>query len=290
MSRPREIWAFTRAVIDTMSAKRIPLIASGVAFHAMFALFPALTALITLWGIFADPAIVRAQIEAFDAVMPPDIRNLVTDQLTSIAASRPQTLGWAGLASVLLSIWSARAGTAALIQGLNAIHEVPDRSMLNHYRATIGLTAALVAIAIVVLAAVVALPVVLAFLPLGPLAEIVLQTLRWVVLAAIMIGGAGIVYRIGPNRDDQDMSWLSPGAIIAVLAWLVVSAAFSIYLGRFGSYNQTYGTLGAVIALMMWLYLSALLLLLGAAINMQIRANRRTGAGTPTTTGKEIQT
>lgn len=277
------IWRSTSRVAGNMLAalgeKRVGLISAGVALYAMLALFPALTAIIAVWGIWADPFTVRQQIDSFGAVMPAEVREILSRQLESIASAQPEALGWAGAVSILLSVWSARAGATAIIQALNAIYEVPARSTLGHYRAALGLTIALVLIAVVALVAVVALPIALKFVPLGPFAEVALNAVRWGLLLVIMMAGAGVVYRYGPNRRGDRPAWITPGAVIAVLLWMAVSAGFSAYLAAFGTYNETYGSLGAVIALLMWLYLSAYLLLLGAVINAELGRHGRASEG-----------
>jgi membrane protein len=270
-------------ILTELVEKHVGLISAGVAFYAMLALFPALTAIIAVWGIWADPFAVRQQIDSFDAVMPAEVREILSRQLETIASTQPEALGWAGAGSILLSIWSARAGATAIIQALNAIYGVPARSTLGHYRAALGLTIAHVLIAVVALLAVVALPIVLKIVPLGPFAEVALNAVRWGLLLVVMIAGAGVVYRYGPNCRGERPAWITPGAVIAVLLWMAISAGFSAYLSAFGTYNETYGSLGAVIALLMWLYLSAFLLLFGAVINAELgaAAAETTRRGTP---------
>lgn len=267
---------FAAGVAQEAAERDIALVAAGVAFYAMLALFPALTALVAVWGIFADSAAVRAQLDALAPLMPSDVHRLLADQLAAIPSAGADTLGWAGIVSLLLSLWSARAGVSAVIRALNAVFGVRSRRRFGHHRAALGLTATLIGVAIVAMAAVVVAPVVLAVLPLGPLATVAAEAVRWAVVLAVMVVGAGLLYRFGPNRPRHGRPWISVGAAIAIALWLAASAGFSAYLASFGIYNKVYGSLGAVVALLMWLYLSGYLLLLGAVIDARReRADRR---------------
>ncbi|GIT91695.1 hypothetical protein JANAI62_21520 [Jannaschia pagri] len=261
------IWA-------AIDEKRLPLVAAGIAFYGILALFPAIAAVIALWGLIGDPGAVLPQIEPFRGILPDDVFAIIAGQVSTLAVTDSGTLGWATGVSLALALWSTRAGVYALIQGINAVYGERNRRGLMLYVHGLVLTLALVVVALVAIAAILVTPVVLAFVPLGPLAEFGLQAARWGLAIAVLLAGTGIVYRFGPNRRMVQLGWVSPGAVLAVMLWGAASYGFSAYLSAFGTYNEVYGSIGAVIALLMWLFISGFLLLLGAAVNAELERHR----------------
>ncbi len=269
-SRWALLWAALRAVWDQIDEQNLSLISAGVAFFGMLALFPGLAAIIAIFGLVADPIVIQDQINLLRGIIPGDIFVLIEGQLKRIMSARGDTLGLATLVSILLALWSARAGVGALMRGLNTIYRAPNRSVLRHYFAAFNMTAALVMVALVAGAAVVVTPIVVSFLPLQIETVSWIDTVRWTAAIFVITGGISIIYRYGPRkRDGKRAPWLTPGAVFAVVMWACVSMAFSEYLANFGRYNEVYGSIGAVVALLMWLYFSAFLVLIGGAINAQ---------------------
>lgn len=266
--------ALAREVIDDTGTKNAGLISAGVAFYGLFAIFPAIAAVIALFGLMADPAIVDTQLELMRGFMPPGVFALFESQIDRLLQAGGSTLGWATLLSLGLALWSARAGVAALVRGLNEIFERPQRGGVWHVVVALILTVSLVGISVVALLMVVVAPVVLAFVPYEADWTRTLDGIRWLVAVAVLLLGLGVLYRYGPNRRGFRLNWITPGAVLVVVCWLGVSAAFSVYVTNFASYNEVYGSLGAVIALLMWFYLTAYLILLGAALNMALDRER----------------
>lgn len=259
--------SFLRQLDDLRSRTNMGLIAAGVAFFAMFSLFPGLAALIAVFGLLADPVVVQEQAEALSELMPADAWDILNGQLTALLGARSETLGWASLLSLAIAFWSSRAAVAALMQGLNAIYGRPSRSGIRQILVALLLTAGLIGVAVVALLLVVVAPVVLAFLPLGPLAALTADLIRWGVALLVLLVALGLLYRFGPNMRGHRPGWTSWGASLAVVLWLGASWGFSAYLTNFGTYNEVYGSIGAVAALLMWFYISAYLVLLGAGLN-----------------------
>ncbi len=259
-----------KALAAEVGDKNISLIAAGVAFFALLSLFPGLAALVAIWALFSDPASVNEQLSIVQPLIPADVHALIELQLTSIASAQSETLGWAGLLSLLIAFWLARAGVGSMMLGLNMIYGEANRSSFRHYATSLGLAAALTFVGIVSLALIVVAPIVLEFVPLGAVTEQVISVTRWMILFAVLLLGAGLLYRIGPNRRSAQVGWITPGAVTAVILWVAASIAFSAYISAFDSYNRTYGSIGAVVAMMVWLYLSSFLLLLGAGLNAQL--------------------
>ena len=271
------IWQLVRGIAQRMEQTNLSLVAAGVAFYAMFAIFPGLTATIALWSIVADPGVIRSYLTVAEDFIPTDAYAIVLDQILALLAAPRTALGWGTALSVLIALFSARAGVGALVRALNVIHGTRQRNTLWALLTGYAMTMALVGVMLAALATVVVVPIALRFLPLGLLNGWLLSALPWGAMLLLMLTALGILYRYGPNTEghrDPIMTW---GAVMATLSWAAASLAFSFYLTNFGAYNRVYGSIGAVIALLMWLYLSAFSVLLGAALNAELMARRRRG-------------
>lgn len=252
---------------------KLGLVAAGVAFFAMLAIFPAVAAVIALWGYAWDPAVIEQQAALMAEFLPSQAFDLFYGQVQALIAANNSTLGWASILSTLVALWSARSGVAALLQGLNTIHRTRDRGGLRHVVAAMLLTLILIAMGLIGLAAVIVLPIILAVIPLGPFAKLVLPVAQWSTALAAVLLGIGLLYRFGPNLDERnERVW--PGLLLAVALWIAASVGFSFYISHFHSYNRIYGSIGAVVALLMWFYLSAYVILLGAALNVALALTR----------------
>jgi membrane protein len=251
----------------TLSDKtHLSLIAAGIAFFGMFAMFPAIAALIAIFGLVSDPVVVETQLSTLDEIIPPGAYELLYDQVHRLVTAQTDTLGWTTVLSLVLALWSARAGVASLVQGLNAIHRIPNRDGIWHNLVSMTLTLSLIAIAMTALTAVIVAPIALTLAPAYFSAGWIAETIRWSVAILSLLVALGILYRFGPNGTIK-MAWVTPGAVLVIVLWIAASVGFSLYVANFDSYNRIYGSIGAVIALMMWLYISAYLILLGAALN-----------------------
>lgn len=269
------LWDAFKASLAQAGEANLALISAGVAFFAMLSLFPALAALIAVLGLVSDPTVVVAQLEEVRGLLPDDVYDILNTQVTGLVTARADTLGWAGVLSLMVALWSARAGVGAMIIGLNTVYGERNRKAARHYLHALLLTVSLVAVGIVALLTVVVAPIVLAFVPLGPFGNALADMIRWSVAIAVIFAGVGVLYRFGPNRRAARLSWLSTGAILAVISWAVISVGFSYYVANFGNYNQVYGSIGAVIAMLVWLWISSFLILFGAALNAQIERRSR---------------
>ena len=266
----REYWDALKDSFTQIGESNLGLVSAGVAFFSMLSLFPALAALIAVLSLISNPSVVLAQLEDVRTLLPSDVYDIINAQLITLLTARADTLGWAGLLSLLFALWTARAGTGAMMMGLNAVYGQRNRSTARHYFRALWLTVGLVAVGIIALLMVVVAPVVLAYLPIGPWTYIIADTVRWSIALTVLLGGIGMLYRYGPNRRPKRTRFFTPGAFLAVISWAAVSVGFSYYVANFGNYNQIYGSIGAVIAMLMWLYLTSFLILFGAALNAQI--------------------
>ena len=259
---------------DVMDRLNLSLIAAGVGFFAMLSLFPALSAILLLWSWFADPSQINALFDLAAEVVPPEVLGVIKNQVAGIInAGSDGKLGTATVISLVVALWSARAGVSALIRGLNAAYDIGHRQNIwRRYMADIGVTLTLCALTLLAIAAVVIAPILIAILPLGPWGIVAAEIVRWIVAIGVVMMTLGIVYRFGPNRRGRRPQWITPGAIVATILWMIVSVAFGVYLRNFAHYNEVYGSLGAAVALLMWFYLSATVVLFGGCLNAAIEA------------------
>ena len=258
------------AVWTTATDRHLGLIAAGVAFFGMFAIFPGLAAIIAVFGLLADPVIVLQQIDLMQDIIPVEVYKILVEQLSRLLTAQTEALGWATLVSVGLALWAARLGVAGLMGGLNAIADRPPRNGVKQIIVAYTLTMCLVALAVLALIVVVIAPIILAFVPMANSSAILLEVVRWVVAFVVLYAALSLLYRFGPNQRGARVRWFTVGAATAIALWIAASFGLSYYLANFASYNEVYGSIGAVIGMLLWLYVTAYLILLGAALNLEI--------------------
>ena len=267
----------------------VSIVAAGVAFYGMLAVFPAITSFVSLYGLLADPADVQSQFASLRGFIPDEAWSLMNRQLQAVASSSEKGLGIGAAIGLAIALWSGGAGIRALMTALNiAYHEVEKRSFVRFYGTAFLFTLAIVVIGIFSLGVIVVVPVALNLIKLGALTEALIKVTPWLVLAAVITVALGALYRYGASRSSPKTRWVSPGAILATVLWLLSSILFSFYVANFASYNQTYGSLGAVVILLMWFWISAYIVLLGAELNaeMEHQTSKDTTDGRPKPMGK----
>jgi membrane protein len=249
----------------------VSLLGGGVAFFAMLALVPALVAVVSIYGLFADESTVVRQVGDVLGAAPREVQDLVTAQLRSIVSSSRAGLSIAAIVAILLALWSASSGMKNLIGAINlAYDENETRGFIKVRAISLALTLGAIVFLVVAFGSIAVLPAALAKTGLGDAGRIAVGVLRWVVLLIGMIVGVAVLYRYGPDRNDPKWSWASPGAIFATVTWILASLLFSLYTANFGNYNKTYGTLAGIIVVMLWLYLTAVAVILGAELNAEM--------------------
>ncbi|PLS22947.1 YihY/virulence factor BrkB family protein [Neptunicoccus cionae] len=263
-------------VKDEIANDRIGLVAAGVAFYGLLALFPAITAVIAISGLLVEPSQIVEQMQSFSGLMPEEVMTIITDQATAVAGSRDGGLGLAAVIGILVAVYSASKGMASLIEGLNVVYdENESRGFIKLKLVTIGLTLLLIAGLIIGLGVTLSVPAILAFANLGTLSSVFATVLPWLVLVAMTMFGLAALYHFAPSRDRPEWQWASPGAIIGCIMWIAASIGFAFYVGNFGSYNESFGTLAGAIVLLMWFWISAYIVLVGAEVNAELEAQTR---------------
>ncbi|MGE5545740.1 MAG: YihY/virulence factor BrkB family protein [Solirubrobacterales bacterium] len=280
---PRAGWFdIFKRVWQNVGHYEVSVISAGIAFNEFFALFPALAAAVSLYGLIADPATVARHLSLLAGVLPTDMQNLLGDQLKSVTSSSNSTLGWSLFISLALALWGATRGIKGVITGLNIVYGEDEKRGFFRLSATaLGLTLAAIVFGLVALALIAAVPALEGFLPFGELGKAVASALRWPLLAIFLMIGLAVVYRYAPSRDEPRWRWVSWGAAIAAALWLIGSGLFSLYVARFGKFNETYGSMAAVAVMLLWFQLTAFVVLLGALLDaeMEHQTARDTTAG-----------
>ena len=249
----------------------VSMIAAGVGFYGLLAIFPAIAALISLWGLAFDPQQIEQQIESVSGFLPQDAAAIIKEQARAVASGAGGGVSLAAIGGILFALYSASKGMKALIEGLNIIYDEEEkRGFIKLNLLALGLTLAVIVAMIVALGLIVVVPIVLKFVGLGSVVADLVSLLRWPILFAGALFVLAALYRHAPSRARPRWRWVSWGAAIATLIWVIGSIAFSIYVSNFGSYNETYGSIGAVIILLMWFWLSAFVVLLGAELNSEM--------------------
>jgi membrane protein len=250
---------------------RVLAVAAGVVFYALLALFPAITALVSSYALFANAKTINDHLALLSGVLPPGTFSVVQDQVGRVLAKGDVKLGTAFLFSLALALWSANGGMKAIIDALNVCYEEKEkRGFVKLNAVSLAFTfGGLVAVATAI-GLVVAAPMILATFGLGSISEFLLKYARWPALAVMTVLGLAVLYRYGPSRKTPELKWITVGSGAATVTWLIGSSILSYYLGNYGHYDATYGSLGAAIGLMIWMWMSTIIVLFGAEINSEI--------------------
>jgi len=263
-------WDIGKRVLQEFGNDRVLLVAAGVTFYAILALFPAIGALVSIYGLIADPGTINDQLASLQGIMPSGALDIVGEQVKRIAAKGGGTLGFTAAFGILLSIWSANGGMKAIFDALNIVYDEKEkRNFVWLNLRSLSFTGGALLFVVLALVGIVVVPAALAFLNLGSL-EWVIALARWPILLLVVLGSLAMLYRYGPSRDSAQWRWVSSGSAVAAFLWIVVSALFSWYVSSFGKYNETYGSLGAVIGFMTWIWISTTIVLLGAELNAEM--------------------
>ena len=254
-----------------MNSDRVLSVAGGVAFFILLAIFPAITALVSAYGLFFNGSTIANNLSLLNDVVPENVLSIVHEQAVRIASNSGGALSIGLVAGMLASLWSAMGGVKAMIDALNVIYEQKEgRNLIKLNLLALLFTLAGFAAFLLAMAAIIVLPLILSPIGLGGLTETLTRLARWPVLLVVLLIGLAVLYRYGPDRRAARWQWVTIGSVFAAITWIVASFLFSWYLTSFANYNATYGSLGAVVGLMIWLWFSTIVVLLGAELNAEI--------------------
>lgn len=264
-------WQVLKRVQGEVGNDRISIIAAGISYYALFSVFPAIAMLIMAYGLFADPDTVRQQLENFRGVLPQQAYDILREQLERLARTTSSNLGFGLLFSFALATWSASRAVSALMIAMNVAYEEEEhRGIIKQNLVALAITIGGLCFFVVSITAIAAVPAAIALLNLGPGLTAALASLQWLALGIAAMIALAAVYRFAPCRAYARFRWLTPGAVVATVLWLLTSLLFSIYVANFGNYNETFGSIGAVVVLLLWFYISAFAVCVGAEINAEL--------------------
>jgi membrane protein len=250
---------------------RLLATAAGVVFFGLLAVFPAITALVSCYGLFANPSTIGDNLQTLSLMLPEGSFQIVQDQIGRVLMKGNTALGATFLFGLGLAVWSANAGVKAVIDALNVVYEEREkRSFVRLNLLSLAFTCAGIAALLLMVSAVVAAPLLLDHVGLAPESRIIISIARWPLLLLILLAALAVLYRFGPSRRPARWQWLGVGTLAAALLWIAGSSLLSWYLSNFANYSATYGSLGAAIGLMMWMWMSAIIVLCGAELNSEI--------------------
>ena len=254
-----------------ISDDRLIAVAAGVTFYALLAIFPGITAFLSLYGLFADPATMSDHLSDLSSFLPGGAIQIIGEQMRHFASKEEATLGLAFFGGLAVALWSANAGIKALFDALNVIYEETEkRNFIKLNVISLAFTLCALLFLLSSLGLVAGLPVALDYIGLKQATEWLLSLLRWPFLFVGTAFALAMIYRYGPSREKAQWRWISWGSAVAAALWLIASMLFSWYAGNFGDYDKTYGSLGAAIGFMTWIWLSAIVILVGAELDAEM--------------------
>jgi membrane protein len=268
---PARGWSdILRRTFQQLGEDNLSIVAAGMAFYAFTAMVPALAAVVAIYALVNDPATVTGHIESMAHLLPEQTRPILHEQLTRLTADN-ESAGWGAALGIGIAIFGAMKAMSALITGLNiAYDEEEKRGVVKLYATAFVLTLASVVGAILAIGLVAVAPAALRAISGDETAKLIANILRWPLVAALFAFALSVAYRYAASRDKPRWRWVSWGASAATVLWLLGSAAFSLYLSKFGDYEGTYGSLGAIVAFLMWLFLTSYVILLGAELDAEM--------------------
>jgi membrane protein len=269
-----------------VSNDHVGLVAAGLAFYTLLSIFPAITALVSVYGLVADASDVQDHFLRISELVPDAARQMLGEQMTRVAQGGAGALTLAAALSLVIALWGASRGTQAFMMAMNiAYNEREKRGIVKQNLIAVALTISLLVLSAVALVGTLIIPLTLSAAGLRDEHSWLIALLRWPLLAVFFMLALAVLYRIAPSREEAKWRWVTPGSVVAVLLWLAASIAFSVYLGNFARYNETYGSLGAIVGTLMWFWVSAFVVILGAELNAeterQTRCDSTTGAAKP---------
>jgi membrane protein len=269
-------WQVLKRTVSEVSSDRVLAVAGGVTFYGLLSLFPAITVLVSLYGLIADPQSIAQHLELLRSFLPEGAMSIIGEQAMHIARSDQARLSIAALAGLLVALWSANAAMKAMMDALNVAYDIEEsRGFIRLNLVSLLFTLSAIMGLIVMFAVVAAVPVILGTFWLGGTVDFLIWAGRWPVIFLLVILALAVLYRFGPSRPNQRWRWLTPGSLAAAAGLLALSMLFSWYTANIGMFNETYGSLGAVIGFMTWTWLSATIVLVGAELNAEIEAEAR---------------
>jgi membrane protein len=264
-------WDIAKRVMAAVKEDQVPVVSAGLAFFALVAVFPALIAFVSIYGMVADPESATRRIAELSSSLPEGAGALITSQLRQIVETSSTALSWTAVGAILGALWSASGGAQHLIKALDtAYDEEESRGFLHLRGVALALTLVFMLLGVIALGLIVVVPPLVAWLAPADVVTSAISIGRFLLLAGVLLVALAVVYRYAPDRRQPRWEWVSPGAVAAVAIWIAASILFALYVDNFGSFGETYGSLAGVVVLLLWFYISAFIVLLGAELNAEM--------------------
>ena len=268
---PREYAQIAARTFVQINRDNVPVVAAGVAFFALLSMFPMISAMLSIYGYFADLSDVQRMANFLRPLMPEAAWSIVSDQIAAVVSAPDSELSLRIFLSLVFALYTAGAGIRAILRAMNVAYgEDEKRNIVVFYLTGIGMTVGLFLFVYLSLLVIVGIPAAFTFFHLDRTASVIGGTLPWIILIGAFAFGAGVIYRFGPSRRPARKRWVTPGVIFTTLSWLAISYGFSFFVRTFGRYEATYGGLSAVIVLLLWFWLSAMTVIIGAELNAEM--------------------
>ena len=278
-----------KRVYSEIGDDRLLAVAASVTFYGLLAIFPAIAALVSLYGLFANPGTIASQVNSLSGIVPNGAMDVIGEQVKRISSKPAGSLGFGFVTGLAVALWSANAGVKAIFDALNVVYDEKEkRGFFKLNAISLLFTVGSLAVVLVALGAVIVVPIILNLVGLGAVVETLISLARWPILSVLIVGALTILYRFGPSRRQAKWRWVTWGSGAAAVSWLIVSMLFSWYVTKFGTYNETYGSLGAAIGFMTWMWLSSIVVLVGAELNAEME--HQTERDTTVAGGKPLGT
>ncbi len=259
---------FAKAMWRSLAEDRLLLVAAGVTFYLILAVFPAIGAFVAIYGLLLDPSKLADHSAALQGMVPPAMAELVTGELARLAAQPQDGLGIGAVFGLLLALWSANGGTKAILEGLNIAHGVAEtRSFLRLNLLALGFTLGLMALLALMIGLLAVLPAVIEVFALGGLGRVLAVVLRWPLIGLVVALALAALYRWGPDRRPPSWRWPTWSSGLAALGWLIASGLFAVYVASVADFGASYGAMATPIAVLLWLWVSMVVVLLGAELD-----------------------
>jgi membrane protein len=272
----RRGWTFVWNASQRLSDHNTSVLAAAVAFYSFLSIFPAITALVSLYGLVANPHDVERQIGALQAVLPAEAISPIASWLHSLAQKPPGHFSLGFAISTAIAVWTAGYATGTLMTALDLAYDVAEqRSFFRFYAVALLLTTLLILFVGSAIFLIALLPALIGFLPMPPDWQNTALWVRWPILLVLVVLAVALLYRYAPNRADSRCDIASAGALVATGGLIAGSYGFSVYINAFAAYDRTYGSLGAVAVLLTWLWIAGYSVLAGAELNAEIGTQHR---------------
>ncbi|MEN3792018.1 YihY/virulence factor BrkB family protein [Fulvimarina sp. MAC3] len=282
---PKQGWKdVALRVKDRFEEHSVTLVAAGITFYILLALFPAITSLVSVYGLVADPATIESQISNLQGIVPSGALDIIQSQLERLTSQTNSSLSIAFAISLLLSIYSSTKGVKALFKAMNiAYEEKEDRGFIKQNLISMAFVIASIILAILAIATLVVIPAILSLLPIPSEVSVLLAVVPPIVLGLLALAWIAGLFRFGPDRRAPTIKWLTPGAVLTTLGWVIASVAFSFYASNVKNFDATYGSMASIIVFLMWTWIMMIVLLAGAELNAQLEHQ----TGVDTTVGED---